>query len=757
MSSMQPTQTLAAPGTFDLGPPGAYAAGGPEAGGGIGFADVLRILKQRKLMIMIAFVVLYLLVVAATLAIRRWAPAWLSEAVLEMDPPREALKVDEPEARPDIMAQMIETEARKLRQLTVLFKVLELPEIKQTRFYAWYNNDVARAAYALQNMLNSAPIPQTRLFRVSLAVSDPKEAQLIVGRVVRRYLERYQEQAKDALRYRVEGLKNTLAERNRRLKELRSEMAKFRETREVPHIELERSVAVDQIAYLLQQLTQVDIIAAQLQTQLAVLSSVPANQLPITPEMRLLIEADPILRYYRSTVEAFDVQMQTLLQVIGEDHRQFKIMRAQRQAWAEKETARREELVTDVRDRQIESLRQELSAARAITVRVQAELADTQAKQRDLDRNFQQFKQMLTDEELLLKDITEIQSFVAQADHALSDQSRERRVSVVQEATLAVKPSRPDYFLFLGGGFVLSLIVAVGLAFVREFTDQAVRTPLDVVRFGQLSVLGNVPLIDEEQADVDSIEQATRKAPHSLVAEAFRQIRTNLLFSGPVESQKVVLVTSPGPGDGKTAVVINLAVTLAHGNQRVLIIDCNFRRPSIRELLPNTRREGLSNVLVGQGRWSDYVTRTDLPNVDVLSSGPMPPRPAELLGSRYMLELIQEVRQAYDRVLLDGPPALLISDAMVLATQVDGVIVVARAVNNTKGALRRTREQLDRLSARVFGVVLNGVQARPGGYFRRQYKDFYEYIGDETIPLDLPELPAGGSAGKSGSDADRQA
>lgn len=757
MSSMQPTQTLAAPGTFDLGSPAAYTAGGPEAGGGIGFADVLRILKQRKLMILITFVVLYLLVVATTLAIRYWAPAWLSEAVLEMDPPREALKVDELELMPDIMAQMIETEARKLRQLGVLFRVLELPEVKQTRFYRWYKDDVAKAAFALQNMLGSAPIPQTRLFRVSLAVSDPREAQLIVGRVVRRYLERYQEEAKDALRFRVDGLKNTLAERNRRLKELRNEMAKFRETREVPHLEMERNVAADQIVHLLQQLTQLDLVATQLQTQLTALSSIPLNQLPITPEMRLLIEADPILRYYRSTVEAFDVQLQSTLQVIGEDHRQFKAMRAQRDGWAEKETARREELVTDVRDRQIESLRQDLSAARAMTVRLQAELADTQAKQRDLDRNFQHFKQMLSDEQLLVEDITEIQSFVAQADHALVDQSRERRVNLVQEATLAVKPSRPDYYLFLGGGLVFSLIGAVGLAFLRELTDQAIRTPLDVVRFGQLSVLGNIPLIDDEQADVDSIEQATRKAPHSLVAEAFRRVRTNLLFSGPPESQKVVLVTSPGPGDGKTAVVINLAVTLAHGGQRVLIIDCNFRRPSIRELLPNTRREGLSNVLIGQGRWTDYVSNTDLPNVDVLSSGPMPPRPAELLGSRYMTELIQEVRQAYDGVLLDGPPALLISDAMVLATQVDGVIVVARAVDNTKGALRRTREQLDRLGARVFGVVLNGVQARPGGYFRRQYQEFYEYIGDETIPQDLPELPAGGSAGKTGPDVDRQA
>jgi capsular exopolysaccharide synthesis family protein len=265
---------------------------------------------------------------------------------------------------------------------------------------------------------------------------------------------------------------------------------------------------------------------------------------------------------------------------------------------------------------------------------------------------------------------------------------------------------------------------------------------VDVARHGQLSVLGNIPLIEDEEADVDAIEMATRKAPHSLVAEAFRQVRTNLLFSGPAESQRAILVTSPGPGDGKTAVAINLAVTLAHSNQRVLLIDCNFRRPAIRDAFTNTRREGLSNILIGQGKLSDYVTKSDLPNIDVLSSGPMPPSPSELLGSSLMRNLIDEAKTRYDRVIIDGPPALLISDGVVLSTLVDGVIIVVRAVQNSKGAVKRTREQFERVGARIFGAVLNGVQARAGGYFRRQYREFYDYAADETIPAELPMSPA---------------
>jgi capsular exopolysaccharide synthesis family protein len=296
--------------------------------------------------------------------------------------------------------------------------------------------------------------------------------------------------------------------------------------------------------------------------------------------------------------------------------------------------------------------------------------------------------------------------------------------------------------VWLGGGLVLALGGAVGLAFLRELTDKAVRTPIDVARHGRLSVLGSIPQLTDEQADVDEIELATRSAPQSLVAEAFRQVRANLVFSGPAESQRVLLITSPGPSNGKTAVAINLAVTLAQGNQRVLLVDSNFRRPAIREAFADTRSDGLSNVLIGQARLEDLITPTNVPNLSVLTSGPMPPTPADLLGPTHMRPLLEQLRTRFDRVIFDGPPVLLISDGLVLATQVDGVIVVAQAVGNSKGALRRTREQLDKVNAHVVGAILNGVQARAGGYYRHMYREFYDYSSDETIPRELPGAPS---------------
>ncbi|MBW7904458.1 MAG: polysaccharide biosynthesis tyrosine autokinase [Phycisphaerae bacterium] len=754
MSSVQPTTQMTTAQPYDLNQQAVWyqQSGGAEAPS-VGMADVLRILKQRRLMIVVLFFVFYTLVVGATFAIANWAPLWTSEAILELEPPRKNVLDIEPsgDVMPEQMRLALQTESRKLTQPVLLQKVLEQPEIKKTAFYNWYGGNIPKCMTDLRRLLGSTPIPDTYLIRVSLATRDPTETRDIVNAVVDQYLARYVTQAKDELYLRAESLKNTLAERQRKLNEKRDEMYRFREQTAVPGAE-EREAMGGLVLGLQAQITQVEVQAAALQQLLESIRDVPVNELPITPEMRILIESDPILRYYRSQVEALDVSIMVNRERLGAKHRDMKTLMLSRQGWYQKEIMKREELITDIRERQIEATRQDLAQTRGVLVRLQDRLQEEQARQRAMSRNVQRYEQMKDDEGVLLKDLEQLQKRASEAEHAVQDKSRERRLSVVQRADRANKPSRPDYFVYLGGGFVVSLVAAVGLAFLREFTDKAIRTPIDVARHGQLSVLGNIPLIDDEEADIDSIELATRKAPHSLVAEAFRQVRTNLLFSGPAEAQRVILITSPGPGDGKTAVAINLAVTLAQSNQRVLLIDCNFRRPAIRDAFPNTRREGLSNILIGQGKLADYVTNSDLANIDVLSSGPMPPSPAELLGSTFMRELLAEARTRYDRVIIDGPPALLISDGIVMSTLVDGVIIVTRAVQNSKGAVKRTREQFERVGARIFGAVLNGVQARAGGYFRRQYREFYEYASDETIPAELPMPPGGNNDPQDAGD-----
>ena len=693
--------------------------------------------------------------VLGTLITWRWFPAYPAEAFLELrPPPEEAYAPGEQTVDPRIMELLLQTEARKINRLDVLMQVLSLDEIKNTSFFKWYDS-FDECLFDLRDRLRVVPLPDTQIISVGLSCRDRDEAVLIVDTIVKRYLESYRTDAAYAGRQSLEDLKATLAQAEQQLNEKRQELAKFRASTDIGALEAEAEglgrLSTDQ-QYLV---NTYDAMAADLQAQLAAVWGMDPTQLPITPEDRVIVESDPLLRLYRQTVENMDIQISGALRYLaGENHRQLRLLKANRDGTHQLEVARREELLDDLRERRVNFIKQELTRVRSVQARVQEQLADLMARQRDVDKALVEYQALQADELRLQASLTKIEEKVHEFQHLAQTSAKSPRLTLVQSPRRAVEPSRPDFPVWLGGGVVLALLVSFGLAFVREMTDKAIRTPVDVVRYGRLSVLGCIPLLDEEEADLDAIELATRQAPHSLSAEAFRQVRANLVFSGPAESQRSLLITSPGPAAGKTATAINLAVTLAQANERVLLVDCNFRRPALRAVFANTRPEGLSNVLVGRAKLEEVATATDVPNLHVLTSGPMPPTPAELLGSANMRRLIEEALARYDRVIFDGPPALLISDALVVATQVGGVIVVARAVDTTKGYLRRAREQLEKINARVVGAVLNGVRARPGGYYRQQYREFYEYASEETIPRELPGLTASES-GESKSDQDR--
>jgi capsular exopolysaccharide synthesis family protein len=226
---------------------------------------------------------------------------------------------------------------------------------------------------------------------------------------------------------------------------------------------------------------------------------------------------------------------------------------------------------------------------------------------------------------------------------------------------------------------------------------------------------------------------ASLTVPNSLISESFRQIRTNVMFSGPSESRKVLLVTSPSPDDGRSTVAVNLAATMTAGGRKVLLVDANFRQPAVGTLFGNCPDGGLSSALVGEGKWEELIAEVE-PGLWVMGAGPLPPNPAELLDSEQMRQLLTEMSGQFDQVIIDGPPSIVVSDANILAGQSDGVILVVRAGDNTYGLVQRCRDNLERIGAHILGAVLNGVRVSAGGYLRRNYTTFYDYHAQGKLP-----------------------
>jgi capsular exopolysaccharide synthesis family protein len=244
-------------------------------------------------------------------------------------------------------------------------------------------------------------------------------------------------------------------------------------------------------------------------------------------------------------------------------------------------------------------------------------------------------------------------------------------------------------------------------------------------------------------ASNEAVELVTTARPQSQMAESYRALRTSLLLSSLGAPPKVILITSALPEEGKTTTSLNTAAVLAQKGVRVLLIDADLRRPSIHKTLGMGPHSGLSNVLTGSADLQQTIVRSPvLPNLFILPAGSPPPNPAELLASVQMKDVLTQLREQYDHVVIDTPPTLSVTDAVVLATRVDSVILVIRSGRTTKTALRRARDVLAQVNARVTGVVLNAVDlSSPDYYYYYEYQRKYGrryYTNDEAAAADEP-------------------
>jgi polysaccharide biosynthesis transport protein len=214
--------------------------------------------------------------------------------------------------------------------------------------------------------------------------------------------------------------------------------------------------------------------------------------------------------------------------------------------------------------------------------------------------------------------------------------------------------------------------------------------------------------------------------PRSQVAEAFRSLRTNIQFASVDHPLHTLLVTSPTPAEGKSTVAVNLGVVLAQGGKRVALIDADLRRPRVHKLLGLSNKNGISDLFVhAQVTLDDALQSTVAPDLFALTSGDLPPNPAELLGSEKMVEIIRLVSSQVETVIIDSPPVIAVTDSSVLAPRVDGVLLVLKPGVTHLGAARQTVDQLQRLGANLLGVVLNEVDLRRSGYYYSHYKGYY--------------------------------
>jgi capsular exopolysaccharide synthesis family protein len=314
---------------------------------------------------------------------------------------------------------------------------------------------------------------------------------------------------------------------------------------------------------------------------------------------------------------------------------------------------------------------------------------------------------------------------------------------------------------------LLGLASGVAGALALEAADNTVRTPEQAQVLG-LPVMAAIPLkaslngakatgarffLAPRTGNGCAATLVTSLEPQSQISEAYRTLRTSILLSRAGQPPQVVVFTSALPQEGKTMTSVNTAFVIAKQGKRVLLIDADLRRPSIHKVLELRSDVGLSNVLSGGAKWKDAVQPTAEANLFVLPSGPLPPHPSELLAATSMQDLIREGRNEYDHIIIDSPPLLSVTDAVLLAVQADMVALVVRSGQTTMGAIRNARDLLLHVKAPLRGIVLNAVDLQSPDYY--YYHSGPKYRGYYT-DKDAPKLKGGRNGASESPDGDEQ-
>lgn len=315
--------------------------------------------------------------------------------------------------------------------------------------------------------------------------------------------------------------------------------------------------------------------------------------------------------------------------------------------------------------------------------------------------------------ELINKTMNEVQ---------LGAELMNNNVSVLDEATPPFGPIKPRRRVNLAVGSLFGLFLGLGTVFFLEYLDNTIRTPEDVEKYLGVSVLGVIPKMAEQGLTARSVR------------EAYQSLRTSIIFSSKNRQRKVLLITSTGPQEGKSSSVANLGRTLAAAGDRVIIVDCDMRRPTQHIHHGAEREHGLTNFLSAldhEHDWTHYVKPVTPANLHVLTCGPLPPNPPELLGNERFLELLAGLRERYDWVLLDSPPAASLADASLLASISDMIVLVVRHNSTDRDLVIKTLQQLRSVNPTVAGVLLNNVDLERSYHKDYYYAGYYYYTEDE--------------------------
>jgi succinoglycan biosynthesis transport protein ExoP len=576
------------------------------------------------------------------------------------------------------------------------------------------------AVEVLQRRLFVEPVKDSRVVQVRVEDRDPERAARLANTVAEAYMQANLERRVEGTKDATEWLQDQLADLKTRLSESELALHSFKEQNDLIYTTLEnrQTITSQKLIAINDTLTRIKTKKAELDARVKSVR-VASQSGDINKVMQLGVVANnAFINDLKKTYSTTLNEVADLAERYGPEHPKMKA------AQEKLENARK-------------SLMGEIDAIIAANLAEFEELVETEknlmrmleeVKRESFEVNKKEidYKRLAREEEnnqrlyeLVLKRMKELD---------LSSLLKTNNIRVLDSAKVKRVPVKPRVQVNLALAAILGLIGGIGLAFIIEVQDRSIKSHEDFEALG-IGFLGLIPTIPGNEAKPTFRDLYVLEQPTSNVAELCRTIRTNMLLMRPDNPPKRILVTSVAPQEGKTTTVINLGVTLALAGARVLIVDSDMRRPRIHSSFNLKNEVGLSSVIVGDSRLEESVRCTDVPGLWILPSGPVPPNPVELLHSVRFQELARQLGEEFDRILFDSPPVGAVTDALVLANELEGTILVAKALRTAKPAAERVVKALQGAGARFLGGILNDLEVnKKFGYYFGSYYGYGRYV-----------------------------
>jgi capsular exopolysaccharide synthesis family protein len=563
--------------------------------------------------------------------------------------------------------------------------------------------------------LTIAPIRNSSLVNVRFESRDPATAALVANALAKQYIDQNLEYKFLSTKEASDWLGSQLAAERKRLEESEQALQRYRETGDAVALEDRQNIVVQRLADLNAAYTQARTERFEKEALYNQLKNLQADRTALDTFPAILSNA--FIQQLKAQLADLQRQQAQMGERLGEKHPDMLKLnsaiantesRLQGEIGKVVQSVRNEYLSAEAKER---SLAAELAAQKAGALSLNKKGIEYGVLRREAESNKQMYEALLQ----------------RARETGVSSEMKTSNIRIVDPAEVPRTPVRPRKAMSLFLGLFAGIVSGVALAFFVEYIDNRVKSPDEIKQYLGLSYLGLVPAVREEEG-ADGRSPLISEPVVQNFAEAFREIRTSVMFSSVADGARSVLITSTEPSEGKSIVAANLAVSFAHAGLRVLLMDADMRKPRLHSLMKLKQDPGLSSLLVGRAKANEVVLRSGTPNLWVMPAGPNPPNPAELLGSTRFANLMSTVRDHFDWIVVDSPPVMAVTDPSVMAHLATGVVFVIGSEQVSRHKALTAVQKLQASKGKILGAVLNRVNVQRNPYYYSHYYS-HEYAG----------------------------